>query len=279
MPPRRYIGKDTNPDYVRWSFESQGFRITSFDNLKSITSVCPNGHENNFSWNYWQTGAGCKQCHSRLPEQFLLDLSKAKRFNKNCGKPAQGYLERARSLFQKEGYTLLSSAYISVTTPLTFICPKGHKSQISLHNWEYGKRCGECYRNSPERDFEEIRKMFEREGYVLKSLKYTNAKTPLEFTCPHGHEHKITLDNWKKGRRCGKCYKSKIPPLIQPITYLKKENENKVSLSPEILLLIEEYKEDAKTNLFAAEESLYLKIIDVEEDIFLEIERRLGIEF
>lgn len=288
MLPERYIGKKINPEYVRWSFESQGYSMISFNDSKSIVSICPNGHENSFSWYYWQRGRRCKKCHQESrkiqssdhsPQQrieFGINNSKSRR-SFNHEKSPEDFLEEARFLFQEEGYILLSSKYVHAESPLGFVCPNGHNHQISLTRWKTGQRCGECYRKNRGNSFEEIKQMFEKELYVLKSTNYTNAKTPLEFICPSGHNHQITLDNWKKGRRCGECYRLKIPPLVPPIVYSNKVKV--IALSPETLTSIEEYKKEVGKNPNLAKESLYLKIIDAEEDVVLEIEKRLGIKF
>jgi hypothetical protein len=52
---------------------------------------------------------------------------------------------------------------------------------------------------------EEVRKIFEDEGCILQSKVYKNARTPLDYICECRNESKISLDNFKRGKRCNRC--------------------------------------------------------------------------
>ena len=58
--------------------------------------------------------------------------------------------------------------------------------------------------------YEFVKSEFEKEGYILLSKEYTNARTKLNYECVNGHFHSITWDNWKQGKRCPKCRKIDI---------------------------------------------------------------------
>lgn len=51
--------------------------------------------------------------------------------------------------------------------------------------------------------------MIIEEGYEQLS-EYVNARTKVTMRCPEGHEFEILPNNWKKGSRCGKCYREKL---------------------------------------------------------------------
>jgi len=52
---------------------------------------------------------------------------------------------------------------------------------------------------------EYVKDQFEKEGYILLTKEYKNCSQKLEYVCPKGHEHAISWDNWKAGRRCYYC--------------------------------------------------------------------------
>lgn len=107
------------------------------------------------------------------------------------------------TIFQLEGYKLLTTFYLNPHQNLDFICPKGHEHKIKWADWKNGIRCGKCYK--PNLTYEQIKTSFENEGYELLTTKYINSKQNLNFICPNGHEHKITWNCWNRGQRCGKC--------------------------------------------------------------------------
>lgn len=114
-------------------------------------------------------------------------------------------IEFVREQFEKEGYILLSTAYVNSKTPLKYICPNGHHSSILWCNWTQGKRCKYCA-NNVRYDIDFIRKKFEKEGYTLLTKKYINASQKLEYICPKGHHWHITWGHWREGVRCRFCY-------------------------------------------------------------------------
>lgn len=81
---------------------------------------------------------------------------------------------------------------------------------------------------------EEIKDLFEVEGYILISNEYTNTLSKLHYICPNGHKHYITLKKWLVGQRCPMC-KGKISYSLNDIreiffkegyTILSKEYNN-----------------------------------------------------
>ena len=63
--------------------------------------------------------------------------------------------------------------------------------------------------NMRKLDKEFVRQEFEKEGYILLD-EYTNARTPMRYICPNGHEHSIKWNSFKSGKRCPYCAKCKV---------------------------------------------------------------------
>jgi len=106
--------------------------------------------------------------------------------------------------FEKEGYKFLTKKYKNAFQKLDYICLKGHKHNISWHNWQRGQRCPYCAgQGKPTIEF--IRSEFKKEGYVLLDDVYINSTQKLSYTCQQGHKHSISWDNWQRGRRCLYC--------------------------------------------------------------------------
>ena len=112
-------------------------------------------------------------------------------------------IEFVRESFAKEGYTLLSEVYIT-NTKLEYICKQGHTHKIMWDNWRSKQRCPTCARQTKP-TIEYVRQSFANEGYTLISKVYINNNTKLDFVCPQGHNHSISLAHWKENYRCIYC--------------------------------------------------------------------------
>ena len=112
-----------------------------------------------------------------------------------------GFVKEA---FEKDSYKLLTVEYKNAFQKLSYICPEGHKHEISWCGWKQGKRCPYCAgQGKPTIDF--IRQEFKKEGYKLLSEVYVNNKTKLDYICCSGHKHSITWSDWGSGYRCLYC--------------------------------------------------------------------------
>lgn len=110
-----------------------------------------------------------------------------------------------KSQFEKEGYKLVSSTYVNNKTYLDYICPNNHKHKIKWNCWQQGNRCPYCYGNVKKK-IEELKELFEKEGYVLLSTVYKGAHSDLCYRCPRGHIHLTSLHSWlSNGNRCPTC--------------------------------------------------------------------------
>lgn len=105
--------------------------------------------------------------------------------------------------FINEGWQLLTLYYENCTQDLECVCPKGHKYITKWDYWKAGIRCPYC--SGHRHDILYIKKSFEKEGYVLLTKEYKNARQKLKYICPNGHKHFITWGNWILGHKCPYC--------------------------------------------------------------------------
>jgi len=178
-------------EFVKESFEKEGYTLLSTEYIcanKKLDYVCPNEHKHSISWNNWQQGKRCYFCFGS--EKHTIDYIKL------C--------------FEKEGYTLLSNEYINNSTKLDYICPKGHKHNITFGNWISGYRCPTCANiingtRQRKRVFD-IKVALRDDDYTLLSVKYSlTGRTVLKCKCPIGHVYEVRWNCWQQGQRCPTC--------------------------------------------------------------------------
>jgi hypothetical protein len=102
--------------------------INNYTNLKFI---CPKGHTFTATWNKFSKkhGTRCPICSRNNRGDKLRKFTP----------------EMIQEIVSKEGYTLLSTEYISTTKPLKFKCPRGHIYKTSWGVFYYqGSRCKLC---------------------------------------------------------------------------------------------------------------------------------------
>lgn len=181
------MGKKLTIEFVRMEFEKEGSELLSKKYINSRTKleyICPKGHRHSISWDNWRDGHRCSYCV-------------------NLGKPSIGFI---KSEFEEKGYELLTTEYINAHQKLEYVCPNGHRHNISWNSWKSNnQRCSYCYGNT-KLTIEFIRSEFEKEGYILLTNRYVNNRQKLIYRCQVGHEHSISWDNWCKGQRCSICY-------------------------------------------------------------------------
>ena len=118
-----------------------------------------------------------------------------------------------REITENEYYVI--GDYVNNNTPIDIFHEKCKKSfKMRPANFKFGNRCPYC-KNRKKKNIDEIKKrVFQLVGneYTIKSTKYINNKTPLEF-----HHNKcnndflMTSKDFLKnnGNRCPKCKRSK----------------------------------------------------------------------
>ena len=110
---------------VKESFEKEGYTLLSTEykgNKAKLEYICSNNHKHSITWNDWQAGHRCPYCAGK-------------------GKPT---IEQVQASFESEDYILISTEYTNNNTKLDYVCPKGHKHQISWSEWQQGHRCFYC---------------------------------------------------------------------------------------------------------------------------------------
>jgi uncharacterized CHY-type Zn-finger protein len=172
-------------EFIVVEFAKEGYKLLSTkykNNKQKLEYICKNGHKHGISWHSWQAGHRCPYCDGQ-------------------GKPT---IEFIKFEFAKEGYQLLDNKYINAHQKISYICPKGHKHNITWHSWRQRKRCPYCT-GVIKKDIEFIKSEFEKEGYKLLTKKYINARQKLDYVCPKGHKYAINWTNWLQNRRCPEC--------------------------------------------------------------------------
>jgi hypothetical protein len=118
--------------------------------------------------------------------------------------PKRLTIEFIRFKFDREGYNLLTKEYKNCDQKLKYICPNGHRHNISWSNFRCGHRCSYCA-GQGKLTIEFIRSEFAKEGYILLTRGYKNNRQKLDYICPEGHKHFIRWYNWKNRQRCPYC--------------------------------------------------------------------------
>ena len=111
---------------------------------------------------------------------------------------------QVKNKFEEEGYTLLSTEYINAKSKLNYICPKGHTHSMTWTNFKTGYRCPSCAGNI-KLTYNYVKDFIEKEGYILLSTTYINARTKLTCICSEGHTQEIIFDCFRRGHRCREC--------------------------------------------------------------------------
>jgi len=135
-------------EFIRSEFAKEGYILltTKYTNaFKKLDYVCSEGHRHSTTWGNWQQGARCPYCvgQGKLIIEFI------------------------RSEFAKENYILLTTEYINNTQKLNYICPNGHRHEITWHDWIVGHRCSFCaiINNSGENHYNYGKRGKDSSGY------------------------------------------------------------------------------------------------------------------
>lgn len=126
------------------------------------------------------------------------------------GKTTRKTLEEVKQSFEKAGYKLLSTDYKNSKEKLLYACPNGHQKEITYGDFRSGRRCVECYHERKRQEkltpIEEIRKIFEKQGYTLLTQTHDFGEQYFESICPKGHIYRCKLYHFKAGRHgCKTC--------------------------------------------------------------------------
>jgi hypothetical protein len=179
------MGKRLTYEFVKEQFEREGYGLLSKEYIDSKTKLkykCPKGHEHSIIWGNWKSGKRCPY----------------------CTRNAKLTIKLVRSKFAKEKYKLLTTEYVNCFQKLEYICPKGHKHNVSWNNWRQGNRCPYCA-GKAKKTIEFVRSKFAKEDYILLTTEYKNNEQKLSYICPKKHKHSVTWGNWSQNERCPYC--------------------------------------------------------------------------
>ena len=148
-------------------------------------------------------------------------------------------IQEVRKSFEKKGYVLLSKKFTGSKQKLEYICsgPEKHRHSVTWSNWDSNKRrCPYCVNKirteKLKKDFDTIKKAFEKEGYTLLTKTYENNYQKLEYICsdPKKHRHSITWGHWNRGQRCPDCVPRRVSNFEKEVKkHIKNKNISFVS--------------------------------------------------
>ena len=118
-------------------------------------------------------------------------------------------IDIVRREFDDRDLILKSTEYICMKQRLKYECKKGHSHTITFREFKQGAGCRTCTRErmaaAKRLKIGFIRSKFAEKGCILRSEKYIGCNSLLDYTCPRGHEHKISWSNFKLGYGCPIC--------------------------------------------------------------------------
>lgn len=174
-------------EFIRNFMAAEGYKIIGSVEgpHKPFLSLCPEGHQCNIRfYGFYKRGYRCFECRGSKK----YDYSYVKQF------------------FEKEGYVLISTEYKRSKGKLKTLCPEGHIYEVSFSKFkDRGFRCSTCSGKSGL-NISVAKERFKERGYTLIDTTYVDAITPLKFKCDNNHIHKMSINNLKKGQRCGLCF-------------------------------------------------------------------------
>jgi len=122
-------------EFIKSEFKKEGYILLTKrykNSNQKLEYICPNGHEHQIAWLKWQAGRRCSYCSGKIKKT----------------------IEFIRSEFKKENYKLLTTKYINSDQKLDYVCPKGHKHQITWTKWRQKQRCPFCIITSSKGEIE-----------------------------------------------------------------------------------------------------------------------------
>lgn len=117
---------------------------------------------------------------------------------------------------------------------LTFICSCGSGGEKLWKTLKGKPSCISCRGYKKKESYENVKEIFNKEGYELLSTEYNGVMDSLQYKCPQGHISETTLNRFKntsqskgdiKKHRCPECNRlSKMKPKEQVEEILKAKN-------------------------------------------------------
>lgn len=149
---------------------------------------CDRGHIFKMTWNNFQRGNRCPDCHG----------SKKKT------------IEEIKDFTKRKGFQCISKSYTNCQAiSLQFKCPNGHIFTTSWNSFRNHQGCLKCA-GLEKKSLEHIKEYVNEFGYQCVSDKYINSITKLIFLCDKNHTFKMTWSNIRQSHRCPECKKMKM---------------------------------------------------------------------
>ncbi|GAH00624.1 unnamed protein product, partial [marine sediment metagenome] len=144
--------------FIKSEFDKEGYQLITNDYKNSrqkLKYICPEGHENETTWNNWYTG---HRCPYRARPTIRKDF------------------ELIKSEFAKENYQILTKEYLNSVQKLENICSNGHRQSIRWADWRNGVRCSICYKKRQSEITKNYWKDPEYQKKIAKALHCTPNK-------------------------------------------------------------------------------------------------------
>jgi hypothetical protein len=154
------------------AFKGEGYMLLSgkHDYVNASTKLllkCPDGHEVLLSWAAWRSGVRCKRCSlKKRDDKYRLDYAFIK------------------SVFDSEGYQLVSDTYVNAFDKLEYICPNGHYGSIRWNDFQQGCRCGKCSHNVSKPESELVDFLIDNNFVVVGNDRTIIAPHELDIVIP-----------------------------------------------------------------------------------------------
>lgn len=132
--------KKLDIEFIKEKFNRIGYTLLTkkyINNKTNLYYICDKGHKETIRWDSFQRGVRCNICS-----------------NVKLGENSRHSYKFVKSEFEKVGYTLLSTEYVTAHNKLNFICDKGHINYTTWNRFQQGQRCSKCSNNHSKAELE-----------------------------------------------------------------------------------------------------------------------------
>jgi len=123
-------------------------------------------------------------------------------------------LDELKTMFSEEGCELLEDEYLGCNQKLRYKCVCGNEAYTQTHRFKRGIRCRHCGAKKvaalKKLTIDQAKEVFVNGGCELLEDNYENNHTAMRYRCSCGNSSKITLSDFKTGKRCKACGVSKV---------------------------------------------------------------------
>jgi hypothetical protein len=181
-------------DHIKSYFIKHGCQLLEDTYINAHTKmkyICVCGNMSSISFSNFNKGHRCQKCRNKNNSiHFSLDFNYVKNY------------------FVEQGCELLENKYVNNHTKMKYKCKCGNVSTINFNNFKQGKRCRKCS-GCEKYTTQYIANYFQEHECILID-EYTNSCTPMEYICKCGNKSKISWNNFKLGKRCKECRRTKL---------------------------------------------------------------------